>query len=108
MDSLMSCEDCLASNFAARKKREEQFREEIKTLEDLLEKEQGAKAIMASDLKDIDDFFDRMLEYSPFWGATWKIHTKKFLLGRSIDKDIREGREKRRVLINFQRSKFLL
>lgn len=85
-----SCEECLASHFAAKNKREEEFIEEIKTLEDLLEEAQGAKAILVSDLKDIDDFFDRMLEYSPMWGITWRTHVKKFLLGRSIDKDIRE------------------
>lgn len=88
----MDCEECLASHFSAKNKREEELKEEIKTIEDLLEKEQGAKSILASDLKDMENFFDRMLEYSPFWGATYKSHMKKFLLGRSIDKDIREGR----------------
>ncbi len=87
----MECEECLASQFSAKNKKEEELREEIKTLEDLLEKEQGAKAILASDIKDMEDFFDRMLEYSPVWGKTWKSHAKRFMLGRSIDKDIREG-----------------
>lgn len=88
----MDCEECLASHFSAKNKREEELKEEIKTIEDLLEKEQWAKALLSEDIKDMEDFFNRMLEYSPFWGATYKSHMKKFLLGRSIDKDIREGR----------------
>ncbi len=87
----MDCEECLASHFSAKNKREEELKKEIADLEKLLEEAQGAKAIMASDLKDMDDFFSRMLEYSPFWGATYKSHMKRFMLGRSIDKDIREG-----------------
>ena len=87
----MECEECLASHFSAKKKVEEELREEIKTLEKLLEEAQYAKSLYAEDLKAMEDFFDRMLEYSPFWGATWKSHVKRFMLGRSIDKDIREG-----------------